>query len=201
MERFGRSIQAYCLQEKPFLVVIDILQKDGDCPHNLAREQRRTCPLDCQDRYMMFVYDSLEGRIVREAMLYVDTIRLHGSALRKHNIDPDDFNTFFMRHKAEVSYTRHPTKSDINYGGDKIGELTPCKFLFGEEIAPSCEEQRICANLVRDNPKKVIEECGIKIGEIRPKNLPDAIPVSVLALRSPENIRSIKDLNSFLKAG
>jgi len=65
---------------------------------------------------------------------------------------------------------------------------------MGHKLLPFREEQQKYAELIRNNPKEIIEEFGIKIKEERWKKLFKKNPFSLSV--PPEKIRSLNSLES-----
>ena len=60
MEYNGRKIEVYRFREDPLWIIIDVMQKEGDCPRSYTEEQRYRCPSDCQNTFLSFMYSVIE---------------------------------------------------------------------------------------------------------------------------------------------
>jgi hypothetical protein len=190
MEYNGRQIKAYRIEEYPPFVVIEVVQKESDCPFGLPQEKRRKeyCPLDCGNTLLSLLYDIDERKIKRVGTLSDKTTNWFVEKLQEIRITPEEIIDIIDSKSDKVSFEKgNPGTENILYEGITIGRKTICGFEFGDWIDSNDSEVQLYLNLIAKDPEYIMLQCGINI--LRDGNL------TIMTTRSyKENVRSAKDL-------
>ncbi len=192
MEYMGRKIKAYRLENTTF-IVIDVLQKEGDCPNNFDEKHRYTCSLDCGNSFMIFSYDFMNDVIEGEGALNKCTWSYDLEKLVKFGFNPKikELDAFLKDLGADISCCKSDLVEQQFYKRELIGSKPICEFSNAERIITADPEIIQYQDLIRKNPVKVMEKCGIRF--YKKGNL------TIVTTSSEENIlRREKPLNTDL---
>ena len=148
MEYMGRKIKAYRLENTTF-IVIDVLQKEGDCPNNFDEKHRYTCSLDCGNSFMIFSYDFMNDVIEGEGALNKCTWSYDLEKLVKFGFNPKImtniigyFDKFGPAQKQII--TRKHIKNLLNVRETRFTMDFPDKF---KQMLPLVKEIDDCYKL------------------------------------------------------
>ncbi len=143
MEYNGRQIKAYRIKEHPRIVVIEVVQKETDCPFGLPHEKRRKeyCALDCGNTLASFSYDIHERRIIRVGALAPNITSWFAEELYKLNVTPEELEDIIEGRSEKISIEKgEPGKENIMYNGRFIGRRHICGFELADWIDPTNPE-------------------------------------------------------------
>ncbi|MCX6818409.1 MAG: hypothetical protein NT129_00215 [Candidatus Aenigmarchaeota archaeon] len=163
MEYMRRKIKAYQLEDTPF-IVIDVLQKEGDCPNRFDEKHRYECSLDCGNSFLLFTYDFMNDVIEGEGALNRGTWSYDLETLVKVGFVPRimGFDDFMEERAADISCCKSDLGEQLSYKGELIGNKPVCEFSNAVRIITADPEIRQYQDLIRKNPKKIMGECGIR---------------------------------------
>ena len=190
MEYNGRKIKAYRIEEYPRIVVIEVVQKESDCPMGLPQEKRRKeyCGLDCGNTLVSVSYDIHERRITRVGALTPKTTGFFADQLNQLNITEEELKDILEEKSEKISIEKgEPGKENILYEGKLIGRRHICGFELADWIDSTNPETRLYFDLIAKDPEYIMSQCGINI--FRGGNA-----ILVTTKSSKENVRSVRDL-------
>lgn len=184
----GREVVAYRLEEFPIHVIIDVLQNDSDCPRKLSRDERLLCPLDCQNTFLSFKYDAMERKIIGEGALAVNSISVDSDALKEVGVTYEECKKLAEKGAPEVGYVKDGSTTSLLYKGIVVAQHAECVFHAADKIEHLDTASAEYADLVRKDPEKVLEACGIKInGDGN---------VTLMVTSSEDNVKSLQDMEN-----
>lgn len=189
MEYNGRKIKAYKIEEYPHSVVIDVVQKESDCPLGVPQERRRKeyCGLDCGNTFVSVFYNADKRKISRVGALNDKKISFFVEKLRELNITPEGLRDIYGGKSDKVSFEKGELGTEnILYEGITIGRKTICGFGFADWIYSRDPEIQCYLDLISKNPEYIMSQCGVSI--FRNGNL------TLVTTISRKNVRSIIDI-------
>lgn len=154
------------------IIQIDVWQKESDCAKKFSLEKRMTCQSDCQNTYLTFVYDLVSDRIVAEGAL-CNKGSIDGDLCTELEIDPELVRVMVKNKDPSISVQDLGSKKVITYNNNPIGYDNGCCFQVANKIFSTEPEMEEIQQLIRKDPRKVIEMCGLKI--IDSKNIEQVI--------------------------
>lgn len=161
---FGREIRTILPTDMPpFFAMIDVMQKEGDCPKGYPIEERETCIIDCQNAYASFVYNVLEKRIQAMGALSRNVTNYIADNLRKHNLTLENLKGVLEGDDSDVKIEKFPERVNAYYKGDLLFYIPTCEFVSSDKITTNEPEIQQYINLVTENPEKIMKECGVEI--------------------------------------
>ena len=161
----GRDI---IVDTKDFPVInIDVMLKPGECPKNLSPDNmgRESCPGDCQNTYLSFMYDAKQERIILEGALVKNGTNLLLDGIAKTGLDHTVAIEMIETKHKDLTYVKEGIEELIIYKGEAIGTKISCGYEVYERIFSTNNEQMDFQAEVRSDPKGFMEKCGIKLLE------------------------------------
>ena len=182
---FGREVDVYGVKETPGMIMIDVKQKQGDCPLNLSQLEREVCPRDCGDTFVGVAYSTVERKVIGKSGLIKKGIILNPENIRKHHLQIDMLACF--RDIEPQNFYEEETKftTDVYYKGDLILSFEKCGFR-GDDTIPEFKDPEIKKyheHLIK-HADEIIAEFGFIIR--------DAMPFQLIFHH--DSVRSMADL-------
>lgn len=190
MEYNGRKINAYRIAEYPELVVIDVVQKESDCPLGVPQERRKKeyCGLDCGNTLVTVSYNVRERKIFKVGALSNKTTSLFADKLDQFRITPEEIREIYEGRSDKVSIQKsEPGVENILYKGTPIGRRVICGFQIADWIYSVDPKIRDYFDLIARNPEYIMSQCGINV-------IRDGALTIMTTRSSKENVRSIRDV-------
>ncbi len=186
VEYNGRKIDVYRFRENPLNIYIDVMQKEGDCPKGYSRDKRLSCPLDCQDTFLTFVYGVMERKIVTEgALMNKGEWVYNRDAMLKHGFDPRTMRAedFVKANFDGIVFVKNDIGESLVFEGDGLCFKPVCGFQVMDFYNCPDPEVREYQELIRRMPIEVMKKGGIEF---------HGTDGSIITFGSQENVRSQK---------
>jgi hypothetical protein len=165
MEHNGRAIEVYRNRAVPLLVTIDVMQKEGDCPKKYTIDERLKCPLDCQNTFLTFGYEVIQGKIILEgALLNKNVWHYNIDEMVSLGYKPKEqkFEEFIKENFADAELRKNDGNESLFLKGKQICFKPICRFEVLENLLTNDPEIRAYQDLIRNFPKEVMRKGGIE---------------------------------------
>jgi len=160
---FGREVKAVIPRSAPMMVMIDVMQKETDCPYSFPLEERMKCPCDCQNTFLSFVYSIIEKRIIGMGALSSNVDSYIGTTMKKHGISTEEAQRIVREGGEKVTFKREFGKKDVFFKGDLLMQRAICQFNTADLIVPTGHEAKQYFDLITSDPLKIMKECGVEL--------------------------------------
>ena len=161
IEYLGRRIEANIVKTEVPSIIIDVYQKEGDCPKRYNLEQRMKCEKDCQNTFMSLFFDIFEKRINGMAMLSRNVPAYLMKNMEKLGIMPQDLEQLCKANPQAFEMIENDGSKIISYKGLNIVEVHDCNFLWADEIITKDPQFKPYLDLILKDPEEILEKCGI----------------------------------------
>jgi len=176
---FGREVKSYIPTNMPVAVMIDVMQKQGDCPQFYSDEEKQRCLGDCQSTFVTAIYDIMQKQIVGWGVLSRGHVHIKPEIAQKHGLTINDIRSLMsdVREHLEfdgkskrvtiddhITIEKLPSAISVNYNGELLLDRRDCVFSVGEANLRVAEPEIVrYMQLIGSNPEKIMAECGIRL--------------------------------------
>lgn len=150
-------------------ILIDVLQKDGDCPKGYKKKKRMQCKNDCGNTYLSFVYDPKQNRITNEGALTGSKALVYdGGVLKTLGMEKSKLEKMIKSLDPKLKKIKKKGITQITYEGHNVAKISyDCAFYVAERIDPENPEQKRCQKYIRENTRKVMMDCGLGVFDLK----------------------------------